>query len=303
MENRILLYVLFSSVLIGCNTNSNETNTTEEEVPESTMEVTLRLEKLWETDTLLTTSESVIYNSEADLLYVSNVNGNPLEKDGNGFIAQVDMDGNVIMKKWIVGLDAPKGMGIYNGKLYVTNITEIVEIDIENNEISNRWEVESSIFLNDISIDNDGTVYFTDSHTNKIHRLINGEISEFVVGDQLGAPNGLHVEDDRLMLSTMGNNKFGYIDLNTKEFIVKTENIGAGDGVAPDGDGHYLVSSWSGEVFHINGETWKKTSLLRTEEDTIQSADITYLSDKKMLFVPTFFKNTVTAYRLIEEEL
>lgn len=298
-----MLGLLSVSILYACSTKPAKEEVSSDEVTEVKVPVTLRLEKLWETDTLLTTSESVVYNEGADVLYVSNVNGNPLEKDGNGFITQVDLDGNVVMEKWITGLDAPKGMGIYNGKLYVTNITQLVEIDIESGEITNRWEIEGAIFLNDITINKEGIVYFSDSDQNKIHMLKDGEVSEYISSDELGGPNGLYAEEGRLMLATYGSGQFGYIDLATKEVVMKTDSIGAGDGVTSDDDGHYLVSSWSGEVFHINGETWKKTSLLRTEQDTIQSADITFIADKKMLLVPTFFKNTITAYRLIEEQL
>ena len=287
----------------ACSTSSEKKEATDQDVSieETSEEVTLRLEKLWETDTVLTTCESVIYDPEADVLYVSNINGQPLEKDGNGTISQVDMDGNVVMADWITGLDAPKGMGISNGKLYVTNITELVEANISDGQITNRWEVAEAVFLNDITVDTNGTIYFSDSGTNKVHKLENGEIEDFISGENLNSPNGLFAEDGRIMLATMGGSNFGYIDLTTSEYVVKTDSIGAGDGVAPDGDGHYLVSSWSGEVFHINGDTWEKTSLLRTEPDSIQSADITYVIDKQMLFVPTFFNNKVVAYRLIEE--
>mgnify|MGYP006000974093 FL=1 len=99
----------------------------------------------------------------------------------------------------------------------------------------------------------------------------------------------------------MGGASFGYIDLATKEYIIKTDSIGAGDGVAPDGDGHYLVSDWNGEIFHVNGESWTKKSILSTKQDSVQSADITYIADQNMVLVPTFFTNKVAAYRLIEE--
>lgn len=301
MRNSFIIITLGFMMLFSCTTKPSQKAGNDQ--IEEVVSKTLRLEKLWETDTLLTTAESVIYNSKADVLYVSNINGTPLQKDGNGFISQVDMDGNIIVEIWIANLDAPKGMGIFKEKLYVTNITQLVEININDAKITNRWEVEGAVFLNDITIDKEGTVYFSDSNTNKIHVLKHGDVSEYMASDRLASPNGLYIEQDqdRLMLATMGSSSFGYIELSTKEFIIKTDSIGAGDGVAPTGDGDYLVSSWNGEIFHVNGENWNKTSLLRTEEDTIQSADITYVIDKQMLFVPTFFNNTIIAYRLIEE--
>ncbi|MCZ8217420.1 MAG: hypothetical protein O9262_14340 [Cyclobacteriaceae bacterium] len=79
----------------------------------------------WETDTVLTTCESVIYDSTNQVLYVANINGQPTDKDGNGFIAKLGLDGKIVQAQWVTGMDAPKGMGIYNGKLFVSDIKRI----------------------------------------------------------------------------------------------------------------------------------------------------------------------------------
>ena len=61
--------------------------------------------------------ESAKYDAELDVWYVSNINGTPVAKDGNGYISRLKGDGTVDSLKWIVGgangvkLDAPKGTG------------------------------------------------------------------------------------------------------------------------------------------------------------------------------------------------
>ncbi|MBK6477899.1 MAG: hypothetical protein IPF93_06335 [Saprospiraceae bacterium] len=40
------------------------------------------------------------------------------------------------------GLQAPKGMGIFNGKLYVADLKEVVTIDIASGKIENRFKVQ-----------------------------------------------------------------------------------------------------------------------------------------------------------------
>src|SRR5688572_23259135 len=70
--------------------------------------VSLKLK--WETDTSLTTCESVIYDKQRDVLYVANINGDASTKDGNGFISKVSMDGKVTEAQWVKGIDAPKGL-------------------------------------------------------------------------------------------------------------------------------------------------------------------------------------------------
>ncbi|HYW96174.1 MAG TPA: hypothetical protein VE870_11335, partial [Bacteroidales bacterium] len=64
--------------------------------------------------------------------------------------------------------------------------------------------------------------------------------------------------------------------------------------------GFWLVSNWAGEIFMIYPD-YHKVSLLNTQDEKINSADITYVPDKGLLFVPTFFANRIMAYKLIKE--
>src|SRR5688572_1139033 len=49
------------------------------------------------------TPESVLYDSDADIYLVSNINGEPLGADDNGFIAKLSPDGKITEAKWIDG--------------------------------------------------------------------------------------------------------------------------------------------------------------------------------------------------------
>ena len=78
-----------------------------------------QLIKKWETDTILKVPESVLYDAANKILYVSNIDGtDPWGKDGKGSIGKVGLDGKIIKVDWVNGLNAPKGMGLYKGKLY-----------------------------------------------------------------------------------------------------------------------------------------------------------------------------------------
>jgi DNA-binding beta-propeller fold protein YncE len=92
-----------------------------------------QIQKLWETPTQLDTPESVVYEPTEDVLFVSNIDGEPDEKDGQGFISKISpSNGTVIELNWVTGLNAPKGMAVSSdsSKLYVADITDLVEIDI-----------------------------------------------------------------------------------------------------------------------------------------------------------------------------
>src|SRR5687768_14246347 len=130
MKHFIAIIFMLAIVTLACQSPKKESD--EAAAADSTTvtpppPVTLTLK--WETETKLTTCESVIYDKERDVLYVSNIDGNPEAKDGNGFISKVSLDGKVTEEKWVKGIDAPKGLGLANGKLYVTDIDRVHEID------------------------------------------------------------------------------------------------------------------------------------------------------------------------------
>ena len=51
------------------------------------------LAKKWQTDRVFSTPESVVYDAERHVLYVSNIDGSPSEIDGKGFISRLSMNG------------------------------------------------------------------------------------------------------------------------------------------------------------------------------------------------------------------
>lgn len=284
MKN-LSLVVFLAIVIMACQPSKNETA----EAPKAP---TLTLK--WETDTLLTTCESVIYDSVNEVLYVSNINGQPTDKDGNGFISKLGLDGKIVQAQWVGGMDAPKGMGIYNGKLYVTDINRIHEIDIATGAIASTTVVDSAQFLNDITIDATGKVYISDSNVGNILVLENGAVSEYVEG--VAGVNGLLSEGADLQMVSFATGVFNTISAN-KQVTLKTDSIDAGDGIEALAEGGYLVSSWTGKVTYVSPE-WKKTELLNTSAEKINAADIEYIAEKRLLLVPTFFKNKVIAYEV-----
>ena len=84
-----------------------------------------QLSQSWITEAKLEVPESVKYYEEGQCIFVSNIVGSPANKDGVGFISKLSLKGEVMHLKWIEGLDAPKGMAINDGILYVSNINEL----------------------------------------------------------------------------------------------------------------------------------------------------------------------------------
>lgn len=258
-------------------------------------EIQPKLTKLWETPKSMLTSESVLFDENRNVIYVSNINGQPLEKNEQGFISKLSPKGEVLVEKWIEGLNAPKGMGIFGDKLYVTDIDQVIGIDIIRGEIASRYPAEGSQFLNDISIDKSGNVYISDMTANKIYRISGDSINVWLESELFDNPNGLFVENGSLLIGI--TDSVLKADLQTKELTVYIKNTGGIDGIVPDGKGNYLISDWEGHIHLINPNK-VKVKLLDTTSDNINAADIDYVISKKMLLVPTFFDNRVMVYKL-----
>jgi sugar lactone lactonase YvrE len=276
-------FILLLLVIAACETKKTETS----KAP------TLSLK--WETDTLLTTSESVIYDDANDVLYVSNINGVPDAKDGNGFISIVSLEGKITNLNWITGLDAPKGLGIYNGKLYVADIDRVHEIEIASGKVLNSFAAEGAKFLNDIATSSDGKVYVSDTGAGEVLVLESGAFTKLLTG--LDGPNGLFVEGDGLLLALWNSKTLNWVDLNSKQISLKTDSLENPDGIEAIGNGAYLVSSWNGVVNYIDKD-WKSSIILDTQSSKRGAADIEYIPSKNLLLIPTFYKNSVAAYEL-----
>lgn len=283
----VLLFAACSKPREGAEESSDTAS--EEKAP-----VTLRVK--WETEPVLTTCESVLHDEKKDVLYVSNINGAPDGKDGNGFISKVSLDGKVTEVSWVTGMDAPKGMGLHEGKLYVTDIDRVHEIDTESGKIANTYPVSGAKFLNDIAVDN-GKVYISDSRGGTVYLLENGQVSVWM--ENLHNPNGLFSENGKLVMALWDDKTLNTVDVSSKEVTMRTDGIENPDGIEAIDNNEYLVSSWNGIIHHI-GSDWKRTVVLDTRADSVSSADIEYVKSEKLLLVPTFFKNTVVAYEVIK---
>ncbi len=253
----------------------------------------VKLVKKWETDSTLKVPESVFFDSKNNVLYVANIDGQPGQKDGNGSIGKIGLDGKIIEVDWVSGLNAPKGMGVHNNTLWVADLTELVAIDIASGKVTQRVPVEGSQFLNDVTVDNNGIVYVSDSRTKKVHRIENGNPTVWL--DNLQGPNGLLYHDKQLYVLDNG----GMYKVEKNKSLTKMADgmVGGTDGVEHVKGRDFLVSCWEGMVYYVKGDGTKET-LLDTREQKINAADIGYDARNRIVYVPTFWKNSVVAYEL-----
>ena len=257
----------------------------------------VNLTPAWETDTTLRTPECVLFEPGSRVLYVACINGNPTLANKGSYLAKVGLDGKVIQLKFTENLNSTKGMGILGDKLYVTEMTQVVEIALATGKILNRYPIDGAKFLNDIAVDTkNGVVYVTDSGDSKVWSLTKGKPSIVLADAPLKGPNGLLFENDQLLI---GNGDGSLLTMNpaTKKVTVVAKGMGGIDGIVALGNKSYMVTEWGGKIWHIRSDGTTELKI-NTSTDKINSADIGYNPGTKMLFVPTFFHNTVKAYSL-----
>lgn len=269
------------------------------EKKQKTKSVNVALEMLWETDTVFKTCEAVRYDAGKKVIYVSNIGNVPPDaKDNDGSISMLSKDGQVLNQNWVNDISAPKGSGIFKNTLYVTNIDEVIAINISSGQIDNRYEVDNALFLNDLDVDNNGDVYFTDSRGSKIYKLINDEVVLWLDLPEIN-PNGILVEQEHIIVVSYSNGDFISIDKQTKEKEVIATGILGGDGIVPIHEG-YLVSTWPGEIFFVDKHRVGSNAvkILDTKDEKLNAADMSIIPEEYVLLVPTFFGNRIIAYKI-----
>ena len=256
------------------------------------------LEKVWESDRVFKVPESVCYDPKGKSLYVSNIDGRPDAKDGRGFISKLSPNGRILKLKWATGLNAPKGMAIFRERLYVSDINRLVCVDLATGEILKTFPAEGARFLNDVAVDERGYVYVSDSSRNSaIYRLKEDRIEVWLKGGEIKSPNGLFYKDGTLYVGNSGDGKIKAVDVRTKE-VRTVAVVGSGiDGLILDKDGFFIISDWRGKTSLIE-KGKKPVVLMDTTDKRINSADLGYIPDQRLILIPTFSDNRVLAYRL-----
>lgn len=251
------------------------------------------LTKLWETDSLLKVPESVLFDASNKVLYVSNIDGtDPWAKDGKGSIGKIGLDGKIIAVDWVTGLNSPKGIGMYNGKLYVADISDIVVIDIQKGAIEKTIAVAGAEGLNDVSAGSDGIIWVSDSKNKKIYRVENDQAAVYL--ENLKGPNGVLMHGGDLYILDAGG---AYKVNKDKTLALISDGMEGGtDGIENISGNDFLVSCWEGAIWYVNESN--KQLLLDTKAEKKNTADIGFDVNAKIVYVPTFWKNSVVAYQL-----
>jgi len=272
--------------------------------------------KLGET-TGLKVPESVRYDAELDVYFISNINGNPSQKDNNGFIARVRADSTgsaptmlVEGGKGGVTLNAPKGMAIKGDTLFVADIDAVRLFNRRTGASLGSVDLraQKATFLNDVVVGPDG-VYVTDTGilfdakggmthpgVNRIFKLVGKTVTEAAKGDSLANPNGIAWDagNNRFVLAPFGGNVVQTWSAGQAAPATMISGPGQYDGIeiVPQG---ILVSSWADSAVHIiHGGTHMATLV----SNVSAPADIGVDTKRNVVAIPRFNDGKVEYYTI-----
>jgi sugar lactone lactonase YvrE len=261
---------------------------------------------LWETKGLAQ-PESVVEDPATGVIYVSNINGAVMQKEGNGFISRLTAIGKMLERQWVKGLNSPTGLALHDRTLYAADVDKLIEINAASGEILKRCDAKGAVFLNDVVVDDEGTVYVSDTPMNTIWRLKEGSFEPWLANDALNGPNGLLIQGNTLIVASLGKvqsqgqkKELGTLlavslDDQKMSKVGKGELIGNLDGLQAIQPGVYLVTDWAqGALYRVDAKR-KVDELIDLNQG---SADLSYLPSKKMLLIPMMLDNSLVAYRL-----
>jgi hypothetical protein len=260
------------------------------------------------------TPESVLHELTSDTYLVSNINGTPLDKDDNGFISKLSPEGQVLQLKWIDGsaadveLNAPKGMGVSNGKLYVADIDVLRTFDVSTGKPAAQIKVDGASFLNDVTVAPDGTVFVSDTglkagkdgalepaKKDAIYKVSSdGKVTTLIKGEQLGNPNGLSADATGLWVANWQGSLYRVTLDGKQETALKAPGAQL-DGLVQTADGQVLVSSWEKSTIFVQTADGQFSPLVA---DLKTPADFGYDSKRGQVLVPLFTENTVQIQKL-----
>ncbi|MCB5234318.1 MAG: SMP-30/gluconolactonase/LRE family protein [Candidatus Cloacimonetes bacterium] len=236
--------------------------------------------------------ESVAFDPSNNRFLISNV--------GSGSIAAMDSLGNysIFLNKLF---EAPKGIIVRHGRLYVTDPQTIHVVDIAKEEIIQNYDIDGAIALNDIAFGDNNRLYITDSKANCVFVLdMNNGKQDKIVSQLFDSPNGIVYDRPRWQMFVVNYAKHSpVLSLDTRDHSVSIfmdTMYSMLDGIAIDDRGRIYFGSWEDDM--IVQIPQEQNRFLTDLTGYRGAADFFYHLPTNELIVPMLNKNTIERIKL-----
>lgn len=252
--------------------------------------------------------ESFIYDSASDSYFISNVgsSGGAGERDNDGYITRISGDMKKKIDRWVEGgsditLNAPKGLAVYNGILYVADIDRLLGFSVKTAKqvVEIKLKNMGAVFLNDVASDDTGNIYVTCTGSGKVFKYSTTKKTTdvWISGGIVPGPNGIVYQSAEKTFTVVdyvdgGIYKF---DLTGKKISMKVTGFPSLDGVDYDDKGNLYFSSYTrGKVWMIAGNSAPKLIY----EVNSSPADISIDKKHGYLLIPIMMDNSAVILNL-----
>ena len=213
-----------------------------------------------DTTPVLDAPENAYWHSPSQTWFVSSLGGGlSLEEDSYGWVSRFDAAGNVLAKRWVVGMHAPTGMASHGDYLYVADRGCVHQINIADAKIERTISLPDSEFVNDVAATQNGRIFVSDTATNRIYEVEGDRAVVWLESEALQNPNGLWIDNDALVVASWGPmtdvatfatkhpGTIMRIELDSKKIVPVGEGkpIANFDGVVTVA-GKYFATDWTG---------------------------------------------------------
>jgi hypothetical protein len=252
--------------------------------------------------------ESVVHDEVNDRYIVVSTGVPNSVRKNDGYVSIVNPDGTVHTLKWIAGtpengieLNDPRGSDIgKNGVLYVADNTVVRMFDVATGQPKGNVTIDGAVFLNDLEVADDGTVYVTDSGSNDnpgasaIYRISpDGQVSKLVSGEALARPNGIAIDRDGNIVTVALGNTDVVTYSRDGNVLKKESNLSTlNDGLVILADGSKITSSLrAGHIVRIPAQGGPAEVLA---ENIPQPASIGFDAKRNRVIIPQLVQNALT---------
>ena len=224
----------------------------------------------------LSAPESVIHDTDQDIYFVTNINGNPGARDGNGFISRMTPDGTVDSLHFVMGgrdgvtLNAPKGTAITGDTLWVADLDAVRGFNrFTGAPLATIEFGPRARFLNDLALGPDGKLYVSEmgvatndagqmspTGLDNVFRIGDGHrIESIMTRSKVPMPNGIIAYGGGLLIGSFSEPEVREWRADADSLVTVGRASGAVDGIGVLDDGRIVASSWDDSTVAVVGAT------------------------------------------------